>query len=491
LLASLALVLTGCGGGQEPASGALDLLECSEAIFRPSEQGATLHWVGSEPFLARVRWGLDGEDLEFSAELASDGATEFELSRCTPSSRIFVELALRRSRTDPYLVRPLRTFRTRAAAGTEFRVGLIADTHVNALALHPGARENLDSTVARCLADDLDFVVFLGDEAGVHFYGDSTENMNAKTAVARWRLWRQTYTPLLEQVPGFMALGNHEGEAGYYAELKTPSGPLFLQRWGTAARLRYLLNPTGETYSEGGESVDPGEPLQNYFAWTWGDALFIVLDVQRYTTGQPLLAQPDAPASEVRLAVEDWTLGAEQLAWLEKTLKESKARHKLLFAHHLVGGWDYDLEGLDREAPYKYGRGGARYARAGQQALICDLMVRHGARFFFYGHDHIFAHQAAESVEFICCGRPSFLQPRWWRAPGWREAYGRFKDKSARSFLATVGYTRLTLSPERVVIEYIRTAPRPLRGENVSPTSDGVVYRWDSTQASPEVELVR
>ncbi len=54
-----------------------------------------------------------------------------------------------------------------------------------------------------------------------------------------------------------------------------------------------------------------------------------------------------------------------------------------------------------------------------------------------------------------------------------------------------MGYTRLTLSPERVVIEYIRTAPRPLRGENVSPTSDGVVYRWDSTQASPEVELVR
>ena len=444
--------------------------------------------------------------IAVAASLLSPGC--FLLDRADglePGTEGFCRLELRRPGTEDFLARPLRSFRTARERGASFRVWRLADTHVNALALHPGATENLRATIERCLADELDFAVFLGDEAGVHFYGDTPSTISAEGAVERWRLWRNTYTPLLESLPGFMALGNHEGEAGYYRELLTADGPLYLQRWGTGARKQYLLNPSDETYPEGGEAEgwsDPLEPadagsfanrspLQNYFAWTWGDALFVVIDVHRYSQGEALVARPDAPASEVRMGVDDWTLGPAQLAWLESTLEQSSARHKVLLAHHLVGGWDYDLEGLDREAEYKYGRGGARYARKGEQARITDLMQRHGARYFFYGHDHVFAHQAAEDVEFVCCGRPSYLSPRWWRAPGWREAYGQLKTRSARDFLATIGYTRLTVEPERVVIEYVRTALAPTRGENVTPTPDGVVYRWDSSQPSPVVELVR
>lgn len=495
----------GCAEPVAPPKSVWELLECGEGLFRPTASGATLQWVAAEPLEARVSWGSERDGLDHVTELSCSGPTELALDGLEPDREAFVRLELRRPGMEDWLARPLRSFRTARAAGSTFRVGLLADTHVNALALYPGATENLRATIERCLADELDFAVFLGDEAGVHFYGDTTSTMSAAGAVERWRLWRDTYTPLLESLPAFMALGNHEGEAGYYRELLTPEGPLSLQRWGTSARKQYLLNPLPTTYPEGGEAqgfVDPEEPsdagpfsnrspLQNYFAWTWGDALFVVLDVHRYTQGEALVARSEAPASEVRIGVDDWTLGPQQLAWLEATLEGSSARHKVILAHHLMGGWDYDLEGLDRDAEYKYGRGGARYARKGEQARITELMQRHGARYFFYGHDHVFAHQAAEGVEFVCCGRPSYLSPRWWRAPGWREAYGQLKSRSAREFLATIGYTRLTVEPQRVVIEYVRPALAPMRGENVAPTPDGVVYRWDSSQPSPVVELVR
>ncbi len=503
LLVSL-FALGACAPAPQPLRPAEELLVCTEAIFRPTADGASLHWVASEPIDARVSWGAHPDALEFVQEFECEGPTEFDLHGLAAEPRAYFQLEVRPRGASEYSARPLRSFHTARTEGETYRVALIADSHVYALHTAPGSRENLRVAMQRCLEDELDFVVFLGDEAGVHFYNDSVQTINAEAALERWSFWRRTYTPLLEAVPSFMVLGNHEGEAGYYRELQRPKGVLNLQRWGTVARKQYLLNPLPTTYPEGGEDGDFRElgapevegpfsncsPLQNYYAWTWGDALFVVLDAHRYTEGKPAPGGAVTPASEVQVGVEDWTLGADQLAWLEATLEASDAKHKLVFAHHLVGGWGFDLEGLDPDAIYKYGRGGARYARKGEQAKITSLMNEHGARYFFYGHDHVFAHQSAESVEFVCCGRPSFLQPRWWRAPGWKEAYGNLKSRSAKEFLATIGYTRLTIGPERVVIEYVRTATQPVRGENAGPTPDGVVYRWDSTQPSPLVELV-
>ncbi|MCB9915077.1 MAG: metallophosphoesterase [Planctomycetes bacterium] len=501
------LVLGACGGAPAPGGeAAVARVEAaligSEALFRPTAAGATLQWVAAAPLEARVRWGTDATAFAHERVLpAREGACEVVLDGLPAGTHARVELALRAPGDEVWSARPTHAFRTAPAPGARFRVGFVADTHVPALALHEGSAANVAACVERCLADDLDFVVFLGDEAGVHFYGDTADTMDPAAADARWRAWRATYGALLAETPGFLALGNHEGEADFYRDLAAPGGALHLQRWGTAARKRWLANPLPTTYPEGGEDEgwrDPDDasganasPLQNFFAWTWGDALFVVLDVMRYTRAEPLPLDPDRPAEEVRLGVDDWTLGEAQLAWLERTLRASDAKHKLLFAHHLVGGWGYDHEGLDPDAPYKYGRGGARYARRGEQARLTELMNATGARFFFYGHDHVFAHQAAAGVEFVCCGRPSYLSPGWWRAPGWREAYGDRKEQSARAFLATAGYTRVTVDAERVLIEFVRTAREPVRGENVTPDADGVVYRWDSSQPSPTVELVR
>ncbi|MFQ5496226.1 MAG: metallophosphoesterase family protein, partial [Phycisphaerae bacterium] len=274
------------------------------------------------------------------------------------------------------------------------------------------------------------------------------------------------------------------GEAGYYQSYQAGLGePLALQRIATTARKQYFLNPLSDTYPEGGENEGWSEaaadtaaggvasenrsPLQNYFAWTWGDALFVVLDCHRYTN----------PGGSTPASVDEWTLGTVQFEWFRKVLTASEAKWKVVLCHHLVGGWPWDGAGRRSETNYYYGRGGGRYARVGEQARITDLMNQTGARFFLYGHDHVFCHQPAEGIEFVCCGRPSYLNAEWYSRPGWREAYGRTAARDPHDFYAAIGYTRLSVSPAAFEIEYVRTGKDADGGDNVDTPIGQVAYR--------------
>ncbi len=81
--------------------------------------------------------------------------------------------------------------------------------------------------------------------------------------------------------------------------------------------------------------------LEDYYAWEWGDALFIVLDPYRFT-----------PPS--RGTTDNWnpTLGDEQYQWLKQTLETSNAKWKFVFIHQLVGGAGKDGRGGVEAAPY-------------------------------------------------------------------------------------------------------------------------------------------
>jgi 3',5'-cyclic AMP phosphodiesterase CpdA len=465
-----------------PASSERALLLAPEALFRPTVSGCTVHWVPNGPVEARVSAGTSADRLTVLRELASDAATEIDVTGFAPFSDAYLQCQFRRSKDDRWLTSPVRRIRTGRSRGEEFRVALIADSHVYKAVRFEQHMRNLRQTLAHVLADQPDFVVFLGDEAGIYYLNDKPGEMSQRRAFERWQLWRESFAPLLAAVPSFLVLGNHEGEAGFYQAHALGAHTGYYQRWGTIARKRYLLNPLPGTYAEGGENEgwrgEPGSaatagtaegncsPLQNYFAWTWGDALFVVLDVHRYTNVGGV-----TPAT-----VDEWTLGPVQLAWLERVLAASTARWKCVLAHHLVGGWAWDLTGRRRNPRYVYGRGGARYLRVGEQARITELMQRTGARLFLYGHDHVFAHQQAESLHFVCCGRPTFLSRSWWSTPGWREAYGDVGARDPHDFYAALGYTRLTVSSERVLIEYVRTGTDAAQSENVTGAEGEVVY---------------
>ena len=110
---------------------------------------------------------------------------------------------------------------------------------------------------------------------------------------------REYLDEIHDSIPFFFVLGNHEGELGFNFGV--------LAQWSENARLLYIPNPDNNTYPEGGSDKE------NYYAFTWGDALFIMLDPYRYTTIEP---------TGEGNSLNDWTLGSTQLQWLEQILQD-------------------------------------------------------------------------------------------------------------------------------------------------------------------------
>ena len=467
-----------------PSGRLAEILLAPDAVFRPAASGCTVHWVPNGEVEVRVLAGLQQDRLALYRELTSAEPTQVDLRGFPPDSSLYYQCLFRRRGTAEWSHCPVRRVHTTRPPGSSFRVALIADSHLGRLHRYESAMQNLQQANSMVLADRPDFTIFLGDEvctkATVGVRPSAASPLTPGLALEKWRLWRAGFDPLLAEIPSYLVLGNHDGEAGYHQVWgETPE---YIQRWSTVARKRYFLNPLPDTYPEGGESEgwsgDPASPatggadegncspLQNYFAWSWGDALFVVLDVHRYTSigGAP----PAVP--------EEWTLGQAQRRWFERVLTSSQARWKVVMAHHLAGGCGLPLE--RGKTVVAYGRGGARYARVGEQERITDIMKRAGAQFFIYGHDHVFAHQQAEGIHFVCGGRPTKLCSSWWTTPGWKEAYGLASARKPHDFYAAIGYSRLDISPDKVVVEYVRSGTDRRKAENVAQGEGEVVYRF-------------
>src|SRR5262249_15209585 len=127
---------------------------------------------------------------------------------------------------------------------------------------------------------------------------------------------------------------------------------------GVNARKRYFLNPVPNAFYSGNADVWPSVSgdglLGDYYAWRWGDALFVVIDPYWYTTTKPFIGnigggESSDPGSGDRW---DWTLGATQYEWLKRTLETSDASLKFIFAHHGTGGTDDYIRGGAAAVPY-------------------------------------------------------------------------------------------------------------------------------------------
>ena len=227
---------------------------------------------------------------------------------------------------------------------------------------------------------------------------------------------RHALGALPSSVPVFAANGNWEGENGWHPERE--------RGWASKARRAFLSGPGANTYPEGGgENGD-------YYGFTWGNALFLVLNVTGYT-------MPDHTHGSQTGRADDWTLGEKQKEWLLERLSKSTARWKLLFIHHTVGGKAGD------DLNSRYGRGGGRAAHVGEQALIHKWMRQYGVQALFYGHDHVFTDMTVDGIHYTCVG--SAGAP--WKFTEAETGYGRYWPPS--------GYTWVDVTPEALKVSFI------------------------------------
>ena len=337
-----------------------------------------------------------------------------------------------------------RTFHTARPAGSTFSFTIQADSHLD----NNSSMAIYNQTLANILAEAPDFHIDLGDtfmceKFSTPFTGTVQTAPDQATVEARYQFERANFGKISGSVPLFLANGNHEGEAGW---LDTGNGSN-VAVWTTLARQKYFLNPAPDGFFKG-DSVTYPEVGQRtaWYAWQWGDALFVVLDPFWNSRNQ-------AGSSGWNI-----TLGQTQYDWLEATLAASTAKFKFVFLHNLIGGLDGQMRGGIEAAPY-FESGGEELdgtddfatKRPGWAMPIHNLLVKYGVTALFHGHDHLYDHQMLDGVHYQEVPQPSALNSQ--SGASLASTYGYV----AGTILSSSGHLRVTVGPEQVKVDYVRT----------------------------------
>jgi hypothetical protein len=306
---------------------------------------------------------------------------------------------------------------TQRQAGDAFTFALIADSHIGPHAdySNQGDWDTLATVSAKVAAVSPDFMVNLGDMIDFHEFGFNAPPPDGSYTRLAYLNYRTLLGDTLGHAAHYAAIGNWEGENGCYTDEEMVRS--------RQQRLLYMPGPNPATYPEA------GSPNEDYYAFTWGDALFIVLNVMSYTPTEHLLGtKPGVP--------DDWTLGQTQLNWFAATLASATSKWRFVLIHHAVGG----AAGDDIDSAY--GRGGGQAAYVGEQAKVHQLMLEHGVQILFYGHDHVFTDMQVDGIHYS--------------EPGSAGAIWMFTESEtgySQSWLES-GWGRVSVSPDAVNVQF-------------------------------------
>jgi hypothetical protein len=222
--------------------------------------------------------------------------------------------------------------------------------------------------------------------------------------------------------------------------------------WAQNARNTYYSEPAPDGFYGGmTNDVLPGiGPLRSCYSWTWGDALFVTLDPYWYSTNSvdTGYGYNDHPNNNTWLV----THGSPQYFWLKTTLEQSKARYKFVFAHHVMGT---GRGGIEEAVQYEWGgenqdgSWGFTTNRPYWPDPIHQLMVANNVTAFVQGHDHIFVHQQLDGVTYQTLPNPADNHYSLFNSDAYTENVI-YKTNNT-------GYTRFTVAPSGVKVEYVRT----------------------------------
>ncbi len=361
---------------------------------------------------------------------------EFVLRNLKPNTRYYYRAHVKGSGKSEYIAAEERSFHTARSPGSSFVFTMQADSH-----LDQGTRvQAYERSLANALLAKTDFHIDLGDTFMTDKYPKYQD------AAPQYFAQRYYLGQLAHSAPLFMVLGNHDGE-----RLDAYDGTEdCMTVWSCRLRKSLFPNPRPSAfYSGNAVEKKPLGLIENYYAWHWGDALFIALDPFWFAQRRGGKKSGDA----------NWnrTIGKEQYDWLTKTLEGSKAMYKFVFIHHLVGGLDHSGRGGSEAAVLyewggKSGSGKDEFAaqRPGWPMPIHDLLKKHKVSVVFHGHDHFFARQELDDIVYQLVPQPG--HPGAERVKN-ADEYGYLRGQ----ILPPSGILRVTVTPNIATVDYVRT----------------------------------
>ena len=153
----------------------------------------------------------------------------------------------------------------------------------------------------------------------------------------------------------------------------------------------------------------------------------------------------------------DWSLGLTQYQWLAQTLEKSQAKFKFVFIHNLLCGDQASRGGVEVASFNEWGgknldgTEGFKAHRPGWDMPVHQLLVKNHVAAVIKAHDNFFARQELDGIVYQMIPQPSFAGDDRIRD---LENYG-YKQGT---FQGNSGHVRVTVSPEKVRVEY-RFAP--------------------------------
>ncbi len=309
---------------------------------------------------------------------------------------------------------------------------------------------------------------------------------------------RQNYLGLMSHSTHlFMVNGNHEQES--MANL----GTIFNNNAviGASQRNKFYPEPTPAAswtgmgtgfYSGDTESFATGHPnlngypgvdgdglLRDYYAFEWGDALFITIDPYWHS---PNTVDNGIFTGAASIAAWSKTMGDAQYFWLKNVLETSTKKYKFIFTHHINGT---GRGGASNVTTTEWGGGNtgefATYRQCAGMAgclvstnwpkpvhqLLVDTKDPNGYTVFFQGHDHAFAREEVDGVIYQSLANPADNSYWAYNCSAYSpasigafasefSAYGHY-DKNWSQTLPGAGFVYVTVSPQQLKLQYIRT----------------------------------
>ncbi len=487
---SLCLWAALSGAPQElrDATAGTTVTELTQVLSRPADRSVGVNVLAPTDLEAYIEYGTAPGKYTGKTEVARAKAKaplQLEVTRLNPNTLYYYRLRHREPGSATYLAADEYSFHTQRPAGSSFIFDVQADSHperINRMFMP----ELYARTMANVKKDRADFFISLGDDFSID--RGINGNITAEKVSQVYINQRQYMGMSGASTPIFLVNGSHE-QGGRYLLDGTPNNPAI---WAGNARNIYFSQPAPDGFYTGDkEPVEFVGLIRDYYAWTWGDALFVTIDPywhSKVAVGTTFLADTwhtngEAAADTSKGAgkaggkaggkgggkgaadgaaadgandggpKDQWqiTLGDAQYEWLRQTLQQSKAKYKFIFSHHVLGTGRgavemadlYEWGGRNNKGEWEFDK-----KRPGWELPVHQLMVKYGVSVFFQGHDHIFVKQGKDGIVYQEVPNPA--NPNNGQEPSdFRSSY------KSGDMLPASGHLRVSVSPQNAKVDYL------------------------------------
>ena len=338
-------------------------------LGRPTDDSIVVHVLAETGTDVFVEYGeASGQygNRTDVTESSLDGTAEVVLKDLDANTAYFYRIHYRAVDDLESRIGEEYSFWTQRPKGSTFSFGVQGDSHPERL----GVMYSPDlyaRTMERVAGDRPDLYFMLGDDFSISnlmpdFYQGDRTALNQQIVDNVYLNQRNFLSTMAHSTALFMVNGNHEEARGHF--LSTPLHDVSI--FAGSARTRFFPLPAPDSFYSGSSESVPGIGLlKDYYAFEWGDALFVMIDPY-WSSPVPVGNSggmggggmgPGFGEEWDRLttrAPDRWasTMGDAQYQWFRETLAGSDAKYKFVFTHHVLG---VGRGGIELARDYEWG----------------------------------------------------------------------------------------------------------------------------------------